>query len=439
MKIVFFNFALNKACSLWLSKLLPGLILLFFVPVMALSQTAFRLKFFQERLHEVSDFSFLPPGLTPEMLAMVPSDERNARNPLTILPFEGAFYAFRECFFDVYVWEDTVWVNQYPGKVYGYNCFSHQFVIDGHIYSIGRYGFYKMHSELIKWSPRDKRWNMVPVDNMPDHYSSSLLAQKGKSIISLFGAFLNESHSLLKDEPNGYLLDVEKRQCFPLVVKSKSLKGGTGQYNETFDLVDYLVFKHVKESITGYFILDKNSLELYFWNKPNTMGPSPFFFSSGNLLVYQELRSGLVFSDFDQGREEFEEVGSVAIRTKKFYYGKVALVAALILVFTLTLYLLARKRTLGNNLINNGQNGLDSGTIESITQKLISRSGQILPIDEIDELLGIDYLPNPDYKRVRRSKLINDINSRYKTLYGKELIGRSRNELDKRLMEYKIG
>lgn len=410
-------------------------VLVFFFSVNAFSQTEFRLKYHQERLHEIADFSFLPQGLTPEMLASVPFDDRNANNPVTILPFDGTFYAFRDCFFDVNVWKDSVWVNLYPRKLYGYNCLSRQFIINGRIHSLGRYGFYKMHSELIRWSPRDNRWNIVSVKNFPYDYSTPLMAQMGDSIITIFGHYLRESTGRFEQEKNGYLLDVGNQEWKPLKIKAPNLYRGVVEQSVTIDLDDFMAFKHAKQAVSGYLILDKKSFKLYFWNKPNTYESSPFLFNRGNVMVHQELRTGLIYSDFSQGIDESELVGRIKVAGSSTQVIVLAIVSLVVLV-SLLFFITLRKK-ISRKQFNN-QNGLDPDAIDQLITEFSKRSGTTLHVDELDLILEIDHLPNPDYKRVRRSKLVGDINSRFKALHGRELIGRRRNENDKRLMEYPI-
>ena len=430
---------LNRGCLTGLFKLGIIFLLVFLLVSPASGQDSFRLKFFPHRLDEIQNFSFLPQGLTKEMISNVPSDDRVKNHLVTILFLDDKYYAFRECFFDVYTWNGDAWENLYPGKVHGYNCFSWQFTYEGDIYSMGRYGFYKMHSELIKWSPRDRRWNIVPVQDLPPNYSSPLLALKGDSIISLFGVYLNESASLLEPEPDGYLLDLKEMRWLPMNIISKVLKEGPGDYSNSFDLDDYLVFKHNKDAISGFFILDKNDFNVYFWSRPNTMGGSPFFLFYGNKLVYQEFSSGLVSFDFQEGRAEFEKVGEV--RVKRSYYSAAFPFFAflgLIILAGLFAWLRLKKTSIEKNIRGKVMNDLDINSIERVMDELLRYSGQTLQVEELDRVFEIDHLPNPDYKRVRRSRLIAEINSRFALLHGKELIKRQRNKADKRLVEYLI-
>jgi len=69
---------------------------------------------------------------------------------------------------------------------------------------------------------------------------------------------------------------------------------------------------------------------------------------------------------------------------------------------------------------------------------LIPLSGQLLTTETLDQLLGIDGQANFDSRRMKRARLINDINEQYFKQVGKELIVRDKKPEDKRYVYYKI-
>ncbi|MEE4176313.1 MAG: hypothetical protein V2I46_02265, partial [Bacteroides sp.] len=352
------------------------------------------------------------------MLFSIPSDDRVGGHEVTILPFNGTYYAFRSCFFDVFVWTDTAWVNLYLGKVYGYNCFSQQFILGQDIFSIGGYGFYKRHSEMIHWSDRDKRWNMVIVENLPFDYSTSITGLVGDSIVCLFGTYLRESTGRHKAERNGWLLDIGEKTWKPLRVKLRVPREYKGlvSLGTSFDLKDFFVFRHAYKGIAGYFVMDKATFEVFFWDRANTVERSPFFFTEGNKLIHQESSDGLILTDFESGREEFLKVGKVKIKWKPSSGFMMAVSSGVLILACLSVFYAIRRPRNQKDAEENGLNGLDIDLIERLISQLYKYSGQVLQVDELDRLFEIDHLPNPDYKRVRRSRIIGEINARFKAL-----------------------
>lgn len=69
---------------------------------------------------------------------------------------------------------------------------------------------------------------------------------------------------------------------------------------------------------------------------------------------------------------------------------------------------------------------------------LLPYSGQLLTTETLDQLLGIDDQANFDSRRMKRARLINDINEKHLAQAGKELIIRDKKPEDKRYFFYKI-
>ena len=62
-------------------------------------------------------------------------------------------------------------------------------------------------------------------------------------------------------------------------------------------------------------------------------------------------------------------------------------------------------------------------------------SGQLMGSDK---MLGTEDDPSPDSRRVKRSRIIKEINTEYQIIANKELITHQRDPNDKRFILYKI-
>ena len=71
-------------------------------------------------------------------------------------------------------------------------------------------------------------------------------------------------------------------------------------------------------------------------------------------------------------------------------------------------------------------------------QLLLPYSGQLLTTEALDQILGIDELTNFDSKRMKRARMVRDINEKHFAQAGKELIVRDKKPEDKRYVYYKI-
>lgn len=74
----------------------------------------------------------------------------------------------------------------------------------------------------------------------------------------------------------------------------------------------------------------------------------------------------------------------------------------------------------------------------AILKKVIAYSGENFKSDELDDLFQIKYDLNYDSRRVRRSRIIRDLNMEYQKLEGKDIIMRQKNPKDKRYIIFRI-
>ena len=65
-------------------------------------------------------------------------------------------------------------------------------------------------------------------------------------------------------------------------------------------------------------------------------------------------------------------------------------------------------------------------------------SGENFKSDELDDLFQIKYDLNYDTRRVRRSRIIRDLNMEYQKLEGKDIIMRQKDLKDKRYIIFRI-
>ena len=71
-------------------------------------------------------------------------------------------------------------------------------------------------------------------------------------------------------------------------------------------------------------------------------------------------------------------------------------------------------------------------------QLLLPYSGQLLTTENLDQLLGFDSQTTFDSRRMKRSRLIKDINQHYLAQTGRVLVTRNKMSDDKRYVTYLI-
>ena len=103
----------------------------------------------------------------------------------------------------------------------------------------------------------------------------------------------------------------------------------------------------------------------------------------------------------------------------------------LLIVLLLCPYLFRRKPTKSINPDT-------EAALARITEEILVYSGKMLNAEELDKILGLDELENFDSKRLKRSRMVTEINKKYKQIHKKDLITRSKNPDDRRFVYYEI-
>jgi hypothetical protein len=280
---------------------------------------------------------------------------------------------------------------------------------------------------------------MIPTVNKPRNYTSYCVGQIGDTLLSLFGEFRDESTNYHENAKNGYYLNMEGlewneitydndvKPTPPIIIGNKFL-----------DLHNYIVFENQSETQLGLYIINKENLIVSFWNRGEfAINLSPFVFVAENKVTYQLKTTELLTIDFDDVKKGETTLGQIHLNTSKgisfiWYF---AVLVALLIILTLSYYTVKYFKIA--RIFSNGNNH-DDNYLENLTVKILTKKGEIIDLNMLNELLGIDKLTEEN-RRVKRSKLINEINLRYKTSIGKDLIIRKRHSIDKRYVQYIIG
>ena len=165
------------------------------------------------------------------------------------------------------------------------------------------------------------------------------------------------------------------------------------------------------------------------------MGLSPYLEVKGNVLHYNLPSGELKTLDLDQIRKKSTEVGYVRVKEAVAMGIPSTWAYVLFFVFVVIGWVVVKK-TLPKKKLEETEEQ-PSNKLEPI-QLLLPYSGQLLTTEALDQLLGIDGQANFDSRRMKRARLINDINEHYLAQKGKELIVREKKAEDKRYVYYKI-
>ena len=369
-------------------------------------------------------------------------DKIYEKSPYRYLIYElgSKLYVQVGCTFDLYEVKGDTLVNKYVYFNRGYSCASNSFVRENTHYMLGGHGFWQSQMDLLTFDELHGSWELQITKNQPDNYFSQFVYQNSKGVFSLFGTTFNQRYGIDSKNLQGYFLDWKTKtwQEIEVVIEGLSLeelaeKGGL-YYVQTQDYAFWASTSGLKN--IGWNLIEKETGKIFYYESKNVdMGLSPFLEIKGNVLHYIMPSGELKVLDLTQIRQKSTEVGYV--RVKETVAMGVPPTWAYVLFFVIVaLGWLVVKKTLPKKKIEETEE-LPSKRLEPI-QLLLPYSGQLLNTETLDQLLGIDSQANFDSRRMKRARMINDINEHYLAETGKELIVREKKAEDKRYVFYKI-
>ena len=344
------------------------------------------------------------------------------------------------CTFDLYEVNGDTLVNKYVYFNRGYSCATNSFVRENTHYMLGGHGFWQNHMDLLTFDELHGSWELQVTKNQPDNYFSSFVYQNSNGIYSLFGTTFNQRYAIDSKNLQGYFLDWKTKtwQEIELVVDGLAIdelveKGGL-YFIQTQDYAFWASTNGLKH--IGWNLIEKETGKIFYYESKNVdMGLSPYLEIKGNVLHYIMPSGELKVLDLGQIRQKSSEVGYVRVKEAAAFGISSPWAYILFLVMVATGWLLVNKALPKKKIEAPEEQPIQK--LEPI-QLLLPYSGQLLTTETLDQLLGIDTQANFDSRRMKRARLINDINEQYLAQAGKELIVRDKKPEDKRYVFYKI-
>jgi hypothetical protein len=396
----------------------------------------------------------LPQGITQVMVeSLIASPFNTSSDPITLFYFKEQLLAVIPCRFEVLKWTGESWDNLYKGSGSGFNCHAHFFVREGKLYSMGRYGFWRAHSELLEFDFESGTWEFVPVSSPPMNYGGVGIFVDGDRVISILGENIHQPSNVFYPDKNGYVFDFKSKAWSSIQLDFPSQKNLSSWILPAYDLKDYGVQLYQLDAHLGLLLLHKKENTLYFI-KENNFGKFKSFAVAvaleNNAVFFDKYGDSIFLLPPRASLEKFTKVGgirftkqtsSIGLEDWSFY-----ILAALVALMAVGGGLWWRK--------NRGSKGADTteleltfeeqGTVDGvediarIVAKILAQPGLLVDVNQLDDLFGTATLESLDYRRVRRSRYIKAVNQYYQTHHGKDLISRTKSEVDKRMILYRI-
>lgn len=353
------------------------------------------------------------------------------------------------CTFDLYKVVGATLEKQYNYSNRGFTCATYPFNRDDTHFLLGGKGFWTSQMDLLVLDEINGSWEWVKTTNQPLDYHSAHVYQNSKGIFSLFGYYYDPRKGVDTLEPQGYFLDWKTKTWKKIAVQiekvdNKELVATHSIF--TIETQDYVLLSTLngKENL-GWNILEKESGKVYYFFSRNAdMAHSPVLEIMGNELTYQLENDQYKTIDLDSIKAKSALVGEVRVAEAAMVPKEVSSLPLYLLLLLglgggLGWFVFARRKK--NLPAPQGQvtpeEKLPSIAYEPIL-KLLPYDGQQLTTEIIDELLGLNQLENFDFKRMKRSRLIKEINKRYLAHAGKDLVYRDKKPDDRRFTYYLI-
>lgn len=348
-------------------------------------------------------------------------------------------YVQVRCTFDLYEIQGDKLVNKYLYFNRGYTCGGNSFVRDTTHYMLGGHGFWTNHLDLLVFDELHGSWELVATKSQPTDYFSSFVYQNSKGVFALFGEEFNQRKGPEIKKSQGYFLDWNTKEWKELEVQIEGLdlmdlleKRGL-YFIQTQDYAFWASTNGLNN--IGWNLIEKETGKIFFFDSKNTdMGIGIYLEVIGNVLTYPAPSGQLKTLDLDEIRKKSKEVGSIrvkeAISEGNYSWGYLIFFGVVAFGWVVVKKVLPKKK----------------GEVDQVPfvkkkeplELLLPYSGQLLTTEALDQLLGIDSQANFDSRRMKRARLINDINEQYLAQEGKELISREKKGEDKRYVYYKI-
>ncbi|TFV97396.1 hypothetical protein E4S40_01700 [Algoriphagus kandeliae] len=434
------------------------------VPMLSATQSA-KLKIWPLEFGDTYNFDRLSPYFSEAQLDSLLSNPFEIAGAFELMRDESGIYAFSSCYLDVYQWTAEGWKNLYGFDNKGYTCGAKYFVREGSIYSLGGYGFWRNHLDLLSFDKETGSWSLMTPKNQPIDFAPGIAGLSDKGILVLLPFEENLRQDKKGEHGQGFFLDLDEMAWKYLSLGSiVSYDPFESQFvvdsTVPLDTEDYLAFACIgtEKRRIGFLIMEKSSLEIRFFRLEKGLDfvfRPTWLLQVDNLVSIQTYMDGIQEFDLDDFFRKGEFVGKAEIlpispdgieELKRDY---VLIISCVLIVTGIVLFFMfqnaIKKQKAAKTFSNGTSNGsslpenMDNG-IESNgwIHQFHPFKGRLLTVEELDKVLNIDHLPNPDNKKVRRSRLIKEVNQHSEQELGYTLITRKKNPEDKRYLLYEI-
>ena len=344
--------------------------------------------------------------------------------------------------------------------VQGFNGGSLDFVMDGHIHSMGGYGLWRRHFDLIRFHGGPQAWQLVaPTGDVPqirDVDQTQAFFADGKAVVFVDNVAAEGGY----DASNYilYELDVVARHWKRLGLVDARL----GMFQEVHALehgalvlnrAGELVWLDFREG-TAKLLMNRAEAFASFRNWQDNLGRVTFYADSSLWHEFGEDRFPFAMPWLELAEvEPFPIVSSTSVAKALlprdsipprkdeqgfswiFWAGLILAGLSLSVVLTFKLSPLS----FAGSAASENEGVMSRGELSPLASKLVALQGQQFETEALDDILDIAHISSPETLRSQRARLLQRVNTEYRVLNGIDLVVRTQSPNDRRRSVYRIG
>ena len=385
-------------------------------------------------INQTIDIEKLTEGLvSDEMFYSLPVRDKNDGPIVRLLILDSSIYAMEKCRLNVWKWENNKWVNKYKDNNKGL-CINSFYEYNNELLGFTSEGFWFSQSAIYVFNEIIGSWELRNIKNeVPPFLSFANFRIGSDTIVSFQSQTTANGLSKNNSSEDNFGFDLKSNKWFRAIGEYDLRYFNDFRSGFTFDL------ENVFHVFDRYFhvIINKKTKEIFYQKNTDTFDDIDFYFnnySSGIVLFggKQIALKNAVPTDFiSTGYLRFENIKDLRLKeiskSSFSYWWLVIVLVAMIfgIFFGRHSKVLLRKISFKAN-----------PSIQLLS--VLEKSGSNYSSRELDVLLHIDDDKNSDSRRVRRSRIIKDLNKEYQKLEGKEIITRQKDLEDKRYIIFRI-
>ena len=428
-------------------KTLQLFFLLSLFSTVGFGQSFYKARVDRFQLESIDSYRFRNEVYATSMIQSLDSIYSNNPRSFTAYQTSKGLVILTDCSLDTYFVESKKF-NKQSNRFSFFNCDNYLFERDNTLNLVVGHGSASSPLDILQFDSFSGYWKPIATKNKPTLAALTNYIQTSAGIWALPQVYNNLSNT--KDKiSTGYFLDWESKEWRELELKydPKYLSFfNQSDSSPSFETADYFItLLSTTSNRLSWNVINKVTGKIYrIETQKKAFLRSPIYEVADNTIFFQNIAGQLDSIVIEPSLASAIEIGQIlSTNPTESSQASFNLMKEPEIIFSIGLGILI---LVGLSFIFygsvNSTSKQPSKPINNIIWNYISRlqkhNGNTLSTKELDEILDVTELENIESQRIKRSRMINEINKKYLEMYGKDLINRLRISNDRRHINYLI-